>query len=324
MAHRWPYASHSVIMHQLLYFFCTGKEVLGSHIKLVVQTQVHCVCVQVLFSFVVCHHIHFTHFYCQCFSQIFWVVMNLLVERKWSNALFHFICNVLQVGFCDTCWYWWQHQTNNLHQLQHRQQSFDSADLFCPGHLSVRVTLQSQIGPRRGEHSGCSFNEPSAGTSKAHYRPLSTQSMYRTSLERCFPAGCALLLQIVLFIWRWANTEPRRQHSQNGTTGSFINQRSNLFRRAWNNHRIRSANNRTPTQMWMDGMLSNSEQSQQLSTTSLEMTHTVRKVWKLPWQDMAYSSPSYKQTMKTLNEEWGGHNHLTTWPLNSSGCCKMW
>ncbi|KAM8726521.1 uncharacterized protein AB9X84_002922 [Acanthopagrus schlegelii] len=39
-----------------------------------------------------------------------------------------------------------------------------------------------------------------------------------------------------------------------------IQRRLNLFRRAWNNHRIRSANNRTPTQMWMDGMLSNSEQ----------------------------------------------------------------
>lgn len=39
-----------------------------------------------------------------------------------------------------------------------------------------------------------------------------------------------------------------------------IQRRLDLFRRAWNNHRIRSANNRTPTQIWMEGMLSNSEQ----------------------------------------------------------------
>lgn len=39
-----------------------------------------------------------------------------------------------------------------------------------------------------------------------------------------------------------------------------IQKRLDLFRRAWNNHRIRSANNRTPTQIWMEGMLANSEQ----------------------------------------------------------------
>lgn len=39
-----------------------------------------------------------------------------------------------------------------------------------------------------------------------------------------------------------------------------IQRRLDLFRRAWNNHRIRSANNHTPTQIWMEGMLSNSEQ----------------------------------------------------------------
>ncbi|KAG8004758.1 hypothetical protein GBF38_016634 [Nibea albiflora] len=39
-----------------------------------------------------------------------------------------------------------------------------------------------------------------------------------------------------------------------------IQRRLNLFTSAWNNHRIRSANNHTPTQMWMEGMLSNSEQ----------------------------------------------------------------
>uniref|UniRef100_A0A0F8BQL1 Integrase catalytic domain-containing protein n=2 Tax=Larimichthys crocea TaxID=215358 RepID=A0A0F8BQL1_LARCR len=39
-----------------------------------------------------------------------------------------------------------------------------------------------------------------------------------------------------------------------------IQRRLNLFKSAWNNHRIRSANNHTPTQMWMEGMLSNSEQ----------------------------------------------------------------
>lgn len=39
-----------------------------------------------------------------------------------------------------------------------------------------------------------------------------------------------------------------------------IQKQLNLFRRAWNKHRIRSANNRTPTQIWMEGMLANSEQ----------------------------------------------------------------
>ena len=39
-----------------------------------------------------------------------------------------------------------------------------------------------------------------------------------------------------------------------------IQARLGLFKRAWNNHRIRSANNRTPTQIWMEGMLANSEQ----------------------------------------------------------------
>lgn len=39
-----------------------------------------------------------------------------------------------------------------------------------------------------------------------------------------------------------------------------IQKRLDLFRHAWNNHKIRSANNRTPTQMWMEGMLANSEQ----------------------------------------------------------------
>ncbi|KAG7999757.1 hypothetical protein GBF38_000056 [Nibea albiflora] len=39
-----------------------------------------------------------------------------------------------------------------------------------------------------------------------------------------------------------------------------IQRRLNLFTSAWNNHRIRSANNHTPTQMRMEGMLSNSEQ----------------------------------------------------------------
>ena len=39
-----------------------------------------------------------------------------------------------------------------------------------------------------------------------------------------------------------------------------IQKRLDLFRHAWNNHRVRSANNRTPTQIWMEGMLTNSEQ----------------------------------------------------------------
>lgn len=39
-----------------------------------------------------------------------------------------------------------------------------------------------------------------------------------------------------------------------------IQKRLDLFRCAWNNHRIRTANNRTPTQIWMEGMLANSEQ----------------------------------------------------------------
>ncbi|XP_051804019.1 uncharacterized protein LOC110972740 isoform X2 [Acanthochromis polyacanthus] len=39
-----------------------------------------------------------------------------------------------------------------------------------------------------------------------------------------------------------------------------IQKRLDLFRCGWNNHRIRTANNRTPTQIWMEGMLANSEQ----------------------------------------------------------------
>ncbi|KAK0136930.1 hypothetical protein N1851_026900 [Merluccius polli] len=39
-----------------------------------------------------------------------------------------------------------------------------------------------------------------------------------------------------------------------------IQKHLNLFRHAWNNHKIRTANNRTPTQIWMEGMLANSEQ----------------------------------------------------------------
>uniref|UniRef100_A0A3Q3LWI2 Integrase catalytic domain-containing protein n=1 Tax=Labrus bergylta TaxID=56723 RepID=A0A3Q3LWI2_9LABR len=39
-----------------------------------------------------------------------------------------------------------------------------------------------------------------------------------------------------------------------------IQKRLDLFRQAWNNHKIRTANNRTPTQIWMEGMLANIEQ----------------------------------------------------------------
>ncbi|XP_034072352.1 uncharacterized protein LOC117546278 isoform X1 [Gymnodraco acuticeps] len=39
-----------------------------------------------------------------------------------------------------------------------------------------------------------------------------------------------------------------------------IQKRLDLFRHAWNNHRLRTANNRTPTHIWMEGMLANREQ----------------------------------------------------------------
>uniref|UniRef100_A0A3Q3LI92 Uncharacterized LOC113134477 n=1 Tax=Mastacembelus armatus TaxID=205130 RepID=A0A3Q3LI92_9TELE len=39
-----------------------------------------------------------------------------------------------------------------------------------------------------------------------------------------------------------------------------IQRRLDLFRHAWNNHKIRSANNHTPTQIWMEGMLVTTEQ----------------------------------------------------------------
>ncbi|XP_019748999.1 uncharacterized protein LOC109529971 isoform X2 [Hippocampus comes] len=39
-----------------------------------------------------------------------------------------------------------------------------------------------------------------------------------------------------------------------------IEKRLCLFKCGWNNHRMRTANNRTPTQIWMEGMLANSEQ----------------------------------------------------------------
>uniref|UniRef100_A0A3B4UUN6 Integrase core domain-containing protein n=1 Tax=Seriola dumerili TaxID=41447 RepID=A0A3B4UUN6_SERDU len=38
-----------------------------------------------------------------------------------------------------------------------------------------------------------------------------------------------------------------------------IQKRLDLFRQAWNNHRIRLANNLTPTQIWTEGVLTNSE-----------------------------------------------------------------
>lgn len=37
-----------------------------------------------------------------------------------------------------------------------------------------------------------------------------------------------------------------------------INARMNEFRRAWNSHRLRTENNRSPEQIWLDGMLQNS------------------------------------------------------------------
>uniref|UniRef100_A0A3Q3EQJ3 Integrase core domain-containing protein n=1 Tax=Labrus bergylta TaxID=56723 RepID=A0A3Q3EQJ3_9LABR len=39
-----------------------------------------------------------------------------------------------------------------------------------------------------------------------------------------------------------------------------IQKRPDLFRQAWNNHKITTANNRTPTKIWMEGMLANIEQ----------------------------------------------------------------
>lgn len=38
-----------------------------------------------------------------------------------------------------------------------------------------------------------------------------------------------------------------------------IQKKLDLFKYAWNNHKIRSANNCTPTQIWMEGMITNSE-----------------------------------------------------------------
>ncbi|KAM3607966.1 uncharacterized protein V6R79_016965 [Siganus canaliculatus] len=54
----------------------------------------------------------------------------------------------------------------------------------------------------------------------------------------------------------------RRLHEQFPRAGSNseIQRRLNMFTSAWNNHHIRTANNRTPTQLWMEGMLANRDQ----------------------------------------------------------------
>lgn len=165
------------------------------------------------------------------------------------------------MGNSDTRWDRWTFTSNHLPESKPKQHSFDSVGATFQYGLPSRVRSDSG-----GENTlvALLMNLINGGGRRSH---ITGRSVHNQPIERLWRDVCSQVIQHFYHLFYTFGEEeildPEndiQRYSLQKVYLPVIQERLDCFRAAWNNHRLRTERNRTPNQIWMEGMVANQQQ----------------------------------------------------------------